>query len=127
MSDIPVPEDDGIRLGAETVPYNGISIFTYKSSALLQTSKYRIARNVVIKSMDSLYPTVWFYRLMTCYLIMLVLKYLSVFLQIPFEAIENRPAICILNALFDVILVRCHTFLSLEFHPIVSPNIQRFL
>lgn len=81
------------------------SIFAYRSSPLVRDLRFRIGRNVVIKSVDSLYSTRLYYAVMSSHLACLICQYMLAFLQLPFEYFKNRPVICVINAIFGLLVV----------------------
>lgn len=104
----PLPQGDWqpVRRYPELTAAPHFTIFNYRETDLLQQVDFRIGRNVAIRSVDSLYSTKLYHTLMILYLVCFISEYLLGFLQLPFEYVKNRPVMCIINAIFDVIVVR---------------------
>lgn len=72
---------------------------------LPEGQRINVGNNIIIESIESIYNLNIFKKIFKIYLTLLLIQYILIYICVPLDDIENRPAICIISTIYILIMV----------------------
>ncbi|KAG4407865.1 hypothetical protein JTP64_003401 [Candida tropicalis] len=71
---------------------------------LPEGQRINVGNNIIIESIESIYNLNIFKKIFKIYLTLLLIQYILIYICVPLDDIENRPAICIISTIYILIM-----------------------
>lgn len=72
---------------------------------LPEGQRINVGNNIIIENIESIYNLDVFKNFFRIYLTFLLIQYMLIYICVPLDDIENRPAICIISTAYTLIMV----------------------